>query len=72
MYDTFTQMTVWQKAHKLVLEIWKTTATFPSEDLYTLTPQVRRSALSISANIAEGFGRHHSLDKIKFYLNARG
>ena len=72
MYDKFEKMTVWQKARILVLEMWKITSGFPSEDLYTLVSQIRRSALSVSANIAEGFGRQHSLDKVKFYLNARG
>ncbi|MFH0888253.1 MAG: four helix bundle protein [Planctomycetota bacterium] len=72
MYDTFEAMPVWQKAHTVVLKIWELTAAFPSEELYILVSQIRRSVLSISANIAEGFGRHHALDKIKFYLNARG
>jgi four helix bundle protein len=71
-FVSFTEMPVWQKAHSLVLDIYKLTASFPTEEAYGLTSQVRRSALSISGNIAEAFGRFHYLDKNKFYLNARG
>lgn len=45
---------------------------FPDCELYGLTSQVKRAALSVPANIAEGFGRYHYMDKAKFYLNARG
>jgi four helix bundle protein len=71
-FTSFTEMPVWQKAHRLVLEIYKLTASFPREEVYGLISQVRRSALSISGNIAEAFGRYHYLDKNRFYLNARG
>lgn len=63
-YTSFEKMPVWKKAYDLALEIWSLTDNFPKEDLYSLVSQIRRSALSISANIAEGFGRHHSLDKV--------
>ena len=65
-------MPVWQKAHKLVLDVYELTASFPKEEVYGLTSQTRRASLSISGNIAEAFGRFHYLDKNKFYLNARG
>ena len=71
-YNSFKEMPVWQKAHKLVIRIWRITEKFPREDKYTLAKQIRSSVLSISANIAEGFGRYHSLDKARFYINSRG
>jgi four helix bundle protein len=48
------------------------TSDFPKEEVYGITSQLRRASLSIPANIAEGFGRYHFMDKAKFYLNARG
>jgi len=54
------------------MEIYQLTAYLPKEGAFVLTPQIRRAALSVPANIAEGFGRYHYLDKAKFYLNARG
>lgn len=71
-YKTFEDLSVWRKAKDLVLRIYHCTKSFPKEELYNLTSQIRRSALSITANIAEGFGRYHYLDKNKFYYNARG
>ena len=71
-FASFTEMPVWQKAHKLVLDVYELTASFPKEEVYGLTSQTRRASLSISGNIAEAFGRFHYLDKNKFYLNARG
>lgn len=68
----FTHLIAWQKNHKLVLEIYKITRKFPKEELFGITSQMRRAASSITANIAEGYGRFHSKDRIKFYLNARG
>lgn len=68
----FEDLIVWQNAHKLVLEIYRISSKFPARESYSLTDQLRRSALSISANIAEAHGRFHYLDKIKFLFNARG
>lgn len=68
----FYDLEVWQEAHGLTLKIYKTTKTFPKEETFSITSQLRRSCSSISANIAEGFGRYHFKDKIKFYINARG
>jgi len=56
----------------MVLNVYKLTASFPKEEVYGLTSQMRGAALSVSGNIAEAFGRFHYLDKNKFYLNARG
>ena len=55
-----------------VMEVYQLTTHFPKEESFALTSQIRRAALSVPANIAEGFGRYHYLDKAKFYLNARG
>lgn len=53
----FKELKVWQKAHDLTLEVYKATSTFPRDELYGLTSQIRRSCSSIPANIAEGCGR---------------
>ena len=71
-FASFTEMPLWQKAHKLVLDTYALSALFPKEEVYGLTSQMRRSALSVSGNIAEAFGRFHYLDKNNFYFNARG
>jgi len=68
----FTDLVVWQKAHQLVLAIYRETRSFPADEKFGLTSQIRRSATSISSNIAESFGRQTSLDKIQFYTIARG
>lgn len=52
---TFQDLIVWQKAHQFVLSVYKVTKTFPNKELYGLTSQFRRSAVSIPANIVEGF-----------------
>lgn len=65
-------MIVWQKGHELVLDIYKQTKNFPKDELFGLVSQMRRSAASITANIAEGFGRTSLLDKIRFYNIALG
>jgi len=71
-FTSFIEMPLWQKAHKLVLDIYGLSALFPKEEVYGLTSQMRRPALSVSGNIAEAFGRFHYLDKNNFYFNARG
>ena len=53
----FRQIKVWERAHSLTLEIYKATSSFPREELYGITSQLRRASASIPANIAEGFGR---------------
>jgi len=65
-------MPVWQTAMNIAEGIFKLTERFPKKEDYGLTSQIRRSAVSISANIAEAYGRDHTLDKIKFYYYARG
>lgn len=62
----FREIKVWEKAHLLTLEIYKATASFPTEERYGLTSQLRRSSASIAANIAEGFGRGGNAELARF------
>lgn len=70
--QSFEQLEVWQWAHKLVLAVYPTTKAFPSEEKFGLTSQTRRAAVSVPANIAEGFKRHGKPDKRRFYNIAQG
>ena len=65
-------MPVWQEAMEIATTIFNLTENLPKKEDYGFTSQIRRSALSISANIAEAFGRNHTADKINFYYYARG
>ena len=65
-------MPVWQKALKLSEKVFRLTVSLPKCEDYGLTSQIRRSANSVSANIAEGFGRRTNKDKSNFYIIARG
>ncbi len=68
----FQQLKAWQEAHKLVLMVYQKTKHFPSEERYALVTQIRRAAISIPANIVEGFKRRSVQDKIRFYNIAEG
>lgn len=72
MYKSFKDMPAWQKAMGVAETVHTLTDDLPRKEDYGLTSQIRRSALSVSANLAEGFGRNHTLDKANFYYNARG
>lgn len=63
---TFKELLVWQKSMLLVTEIYKVTKEYPKEELFGLSSQMRRSAVSIPSNIAEGFGRDGLNDFIRF------
>ncbi len=65
-------MPVWQKAHKLAIEVFQLTVGLPRSEDYGLTSQIRRSSNSVPGNIAEGFGRSTNKDKSYFYIIARG
>ena len=68
----FTDLKVWQEGHKLAILIYKITKKFPREEMFSLTNQMRRSAVSITSNVAEGFGRHTYKDKVQFFYLAQG
>lgn len=68
----FTDLVVWKEGHILVLNIYKVTIKFPKSELYSLTDQLRRSVVSITSNIAEGFGRNYMKEKIQFYYLSQG
>ena len=69
---SFTDLIVWQKAHEFVLNVYKLSADFPGNEIYGLISQFRRAAVSIPANIAEGFVKKGKLDKLRFYNIAQG
>lgn len=68
----FQDLIVWQKAHQLVLSIYRISKGFPREEIYGLTSQFRRAAISVPANIAEGFKKKGRLDKVRFMNVAQG
>ena len=68
----FTDLNAWKEGHKLVLEIYTITKKFPKEEIFGLTNQSRRCAVSITSNIAEGFSRQTYKDKTHFYVIALG
>jgi four helix bundle protein len=63
--EKFQDLIVWQKSHQLVLRVYKLTATFPKHEIYGLTSQMRRAAVSVPANIAEGFKKGGRPDKAR-------
>jgi four helix bundle protein len=69
---SFEDLIVWQKAHDFVLKVYEYTAAFPKHELFGLTSQFRRAAVSIPANIAEGFRKNGVKDKVRFYNIAEG
>lgn len=69
---SFEKLNVWQKSRELAVSIYKITKTFPSEEKFGITSQMRRCAISISSNIAEGTGRHSKKDKARFTEIAYG
>lgn len=70
--SSFRDLVVWQKAHQFVLNIYRTTDKFPKFELFGLTSQIRRAAMSIPANIVEGFKKKSKLDKVRFFNIAEG
>jgi len=68
----FRKLKVWQKSHELTLQIYKNTRTFPKEEVYGLTSQIRRSSISIPSNIAEGCRRNSDADFARFLQIAMG
>jgi four helix bundle protein len=72
MLKNYKELNVWQKAYKLCLHIYKVTKRFPKDEMYGLTSQIRRSAVSIPSNIAEGYGRKTTLEYVRFLYIAYG
>ena len=68
----FTDLIVWQKAHQFVLDVYRLSAKFPSKEIYGLVSQIRRSAVSVPANIAEGFKKRGKADKLRYINIAQG
>lgn len=68
---SFTDLNAWREAHMFVVLIYKKTKDFPKDEQFGLTNQIRRAAVSITSNIAEGFGRRSSKDRVHFYDMAR-
>ena len=69
---SFQDLVVWQKAHAFVLAVYAASRSFPKEELYGLTSQFRRAAVSIPANVAEGFRKQSTSDKARFLNIAEG
>ncbi len=68
----FEQLQAWQEAHKLVLMVYRATKDFPGEERFGLVSQMRRAAVSVPANIAEGFKRRGVQEKMRFYNISEG
>lgn len=62
---------IWKIAHELTLEIYRLTSQLPKDELFSLTSQIRRAAISVVSNIAEGESRYTNKDKINFFIQAR-
>lgn len=69
---TFFDLYVWEEGHKLVLQIYQITKSFPSQERFGLIDQMCRAVVSITSNIAEGFSRQGIKEKVQFYLMAKG
>jgi four helix bundle protein len=69
---TFRDLTVWRKGHEFVLGVYGFTAGFPKQETYGLCSQMRRAAVSVPANIAEGFRKRGRADKVRFMNSAEG
>ena len=72
MREGFKNLIAWQKAYELAIEIYKITRTFPRHETYGLISQIRRAAVSISGNIAEGYERLHRKEYVHFLSMAKG
>jgi len=69
---SFTDLNTWKEGHKLVLLIYKYTGDFPPKENFSLIDQMRRAAVSVTSNIAEGFTRNTNKEKCQFYSMAQG
>ncbi len=69
---SFTDLDAWKEGHKMVLLVYSFTKSFPKEEIFGLTSQMRRCVVSITSNIAEGFSRQSFKEKVQFYYIAQG
>lgn len=69
---SFTDLDTWKEGHRLVVQIYTLTKSFPLDEQFALTSQIRRAAVSITSNIAEGFSRPSYADKAHFFAMAQG
>src|SRR6266550_4082485 len=72
MSESYRDLIAWQKAKSLALEVYRDTRKFPKDEMYGLTSQMRRAAVSVPSNIAEGKGRHSHKELVQFLYRARG
>jgi len=72
MLKNYKELKVWQKSYELCLTIYKITKEFPSDERYSLTQQIRRCAVSVPSNIAEGYGRKSTPEYVRFLYIAYG
>ncbi len=72
MTNSFKEVVAWQKAHQFVVDVYRVTATFPSHERFGLCSQFQRAAVSIAANIAEGYRRDGMKDKLRFLNVSQG
>ncbi len=70
--NSYEDLIAWQKAYRLVLEVYRLTSAFPADERFGLTQQTRRCAVSIPSNVAEGWGRGTTKDYVRFLQIARG
>ncbi len=69
---TFRDLLVWQKAHAFVLEVYRLTEGFPAAERFGITSQLRRAAVSVAANVVEGFRKRGPADKLRYFNIAQG
>jgi four helix bundle protein len=69
---SYTELKVWQEAREMVKKIYSISQSFPKEEIYGLQQQIRRCAISVPSNIAEGIGRNHNKDTVQFLYIAKG
>ena len=71
-FKSFTDLNSWKEAHRFIISIYSTTNDFPKKEIFCLTSQIRRAAISITSNIAEGFSRQSYKEKVRFYSISQG
>lgn len=69
---TFADLDAWKVGHEVVIEVYRFTKKFPKDEIFALTSQMRRCAVSITSNIAEGFSRQSYKEKLQFYSMSQG